>query len=150
MTEQSLQRVNRNYDFLADRMPEVTQSFYRRLFAAHPELRPLFRLDIAVQSQHLAAALALIVRNLRLMDALEQPLMDLGAEHASVGARPEHYPVVCRTMIDAMREASGGQWSPALEQDWATLLHRIGRTMMEGALRRAASLASTPARPSHP
>jgi nitric oxide dioxygenase len=148
MTEESLQRISRNYDFLANRMPEVTHSFYRRLFSAHPELRPLFRLDIAVQSQHLASALALIVRNLRLMDALEHPLMDLGAGHASVGTRPEHYPVVCRTMIEAMREASGGQWSAALEQDWVTLLQHISRIMMNGALRRAASQATQPTHPS--
>ena len=139
MTEESLQRVTRNYELLAGIMPEVTHAFYRRLFAAHPELRPLFRLDIAVQSQHLASALALIVRNLRLMDALEQPLMDLGADHASVGARPEHYPVVCADMLAAMREASGEQWSPALEQDWSDLLRHISRVMMEGALRRAAA-----------
>jgi hypothetical protein len=69
------------------------------------------------------------------MDALEQPLMELGADHASVGARPEHYPIVCRTMIEAMREASGGQWSPTLEQDWGGLLQDISRVMMAGALR---------------
>ena len=144
MTEESLHRVSRSYELLADRMPEVTKSFYGRLFSTHPDLRPLFRLDISVQSQHLASALALIVRNLRLLDALEQPLMDLGAEHASVGARPEHYPVVCRTMIEAMRDASGAQWSAALEQDWSDVLQHISRVMMLGALQRRVAAGPAP------
>jgi hypothetical protein len=40
-------------------------------------------------------------------------------------------------MIEAMREASGEEWSPTLEQDWSELLQHISRVMMDGALRRA-------------
>src|SRR5215510_2543344 len=102
MTEASLHRIAANYEMLAGRMQSLTASFYERLFKVLPESRPLFRIDIDIQSQHLAAALALIVRNLRMLDVLEQPLMDLGAGHARVGVRPEHYPIVCQTMVESL------------------------------------------------
>src|SRR3954454_5350701 len=68
MTEPSIQRLTNHYGVISGRMVELTQSFYDRLFQALPEVRPLFRIEIPIQSQHLAAALALIVRNLPVMD----------------------------------------------------------------------------------
>ena len=128
MTEAALGRIATNYELLAGRMQALTASFYQRLFEQFPQVRPLFRIDLELQSQHLAAALALIVRNLRLLDVLEQPLMDLGAGHARAGVRPEHYPIVCRIMIEVLRDGSGEAWSPQLLSDWthaaAPGLHR--------------------------
>src|SRR5689334_8064554 len=122
MNESSLQRLSENYQLLASRMPELTRAFYDKLFAVLPEARPLFKKDINVQSQHLAAALALIVRNIRFLDALEQPLMELGVQHARVGVHPEHYPVMCRTMVESLRDNSAGGWSDELEADWSAVL----------------------------
>jgi hemoglobin-like flavoprotein len=137
MTEASVQRIAANYELLAPRLQALTDAFYVRLFEVMPEARPLFRIDIAVQSQHLAAALAMIVRNLRLLDALEQPLMELGVHHAHVGVRPEQYPVLIRTMVESLRDHSGDTWSAQLEADWTSALERVGIIMMQGAIREA-------------
>src|SRR4051812_29390424 len=68
MNDASLQRLTANYELLAERMPALAERFYDRLFTVLPDARPMFKIDIALQSQHLSAALALIVRNLRMMD----------------------------------------------------------------------------------
>jgi hemoglobin-like flavoprotein len=139
MTEASLQRIAAHYNSVADSMPALAQSFYDRLFIVLPEARAMFKIDIALQSQHMAATLALIVRNMRFLDALEQPLKDFGAQHARVGVRPEHYPIVCRAMVDTLREGSGDKWSPELQTDWTGVLAMISRLMMEGAREKAAA-----------
>src|SRR3954469_14531003 len=125
MTEASVRRLAENYQLLAGRMSALTASFYERLFVILPEARPLFRIDMTLQSQHLAAALALIVTNLRHLDALEQPLADLGAGHAKVGVRPEHYPVLCRTIVETLRDGSGAAWSDEVQADWTAVLERV-------------------------
>lgn len=135
MTEASLQRIAANYELLASRMYTLTQLFYQRLFEALPQVRPLFRIDIDLQSQHLAAALALIVRNLRLLDVLEQPLMELGADHTRAGVRPQHYPIVCQIMVQTLRDASGQSWSDQLQCDWDDALLRISQIMIAGGQR---------------
>jgi hemoglobin-like flavoprotein len=150
MTEASVQRLAENYEMLAGRMAALTATFYARLFAAMPSVRPLFKIDIALQSQHLAAALALIVRNVRHLDALEEPLTELGVHHAKVGVRPEQYPPLCRVMIETLRDGSGDGWSPQLESDWTAVLEMVSRIMMAGALAdavaQAPSTAPLPAR----
>ena len=139
MNESAVQRLTANHALLAARMPQLTRSFYAHLFELAPQVRPLFRIDIDIQSQHLAASLALIVRNLRLMDVLEEPLMELGAGHAKVGVRPEHYPIVSRTMVQTLREGSGDAWSAELEADWTAVFDRVCRIMMQGAVRQAST-----------
>ena len=141
MTEPCAQRIAANYELLAKRMPELAGAFYDRLFKVLPESRPLFKIDIDLQSQHLAAALAIIVRNLRLLDVLEEPLAELGVHHAHVGVHPEQYPIVCRAMVETLRDGSGPNWSPDLENDWTEALAAVSRIMMNGALR---ELSPTP------
>src|SRR3954463_12036758 len=102
MTLTALARIQQSYLAIAPQVDRLTQTFYDRLFAQHPETRALFRNDMGSQRQHLAAALALIIRNLRMLDALEQPLGELGALHARAGVRPEHYPVAQDAMIAAL------------------------------------------------
>jgi hemoglobin-like flavoprotein len=135
MTQAQLQRIEASYEMLAGRMHSLTASFYERLFKVLPECRPLFRIDIDLQSQHLAAALALIVRNLRMLDVLEQPLMELGVHHTHVGVRPEHYPIVCQTMVQALADGAGEAWSPQLQADWTDVLELVSQLMLQGSLR---------------
>jgi hemoglobin-like flavoprotein len=84
------------------------------------------------QRGHLAAALSLIVRNLSILGALERPLGDLGAAHARVGVRREHYPVVCDAMLATLAEALPDLWTPELAADWAGLLSTVAGYMVAG------------------
>src|SRR3954447_9629921 len=102
MSTPSANRIRQSHRLLASRMSKMTQIFYQRLFALNPEVRALFKTDMTQQGGHLAAALALIVTNLPLLDALESPLRELGALHARAGVRPEHYPIAKEAMLFAL------------------------------------------------
>lgn len=135
----SFKRIQDHHATLAGRMDEVSRVFYARLFAQHPEVRGLFPSDMTKLTGHLAAAMSLIVRNLRNFDALERPLMELGAQHHGFGAKPEHYPVVCVTLVEALREVSGPAWNAQLELDWTELWDRVAQLMIRGAAAGAAA-----------
>ena len=136
MTDESLSRIHRSFVLLSTHMGEVTRGFYDRLFEARPDVRPLFQVNLAAQRQHLAAALALIVRNLPMLDALEGALAELGAGHAAVGVRPEHYPPVRDAMLAAISVALSptGGWTTELADDWRRLIDRISMLMLRGGL----------------
>ena len=87
---------------------------------------------MTLQRQHLAATLALLVRNLAYRDVLDGPLMDLGAQHVSFGARPEHYPVVRASLLGSLADALGPDWTAELAADWALLLDHAVAVMLEG------------------
>jgi hemoglobin-like flavoprotein len=134
MTTASLERICGSFNLLSPQMERMTRTFYARLFAARPETRALFKVNMDVQRQHLAAALALIVRNLPMFDALQEPLAELGASHAKVGVRPEHYPVVRDAMLGAIAEALGAAWTVELAADWRMLIETIASQMLAGTL----------------
>jgi len=130
---ESFKRIQESHATLAPRMDEVLRVFYRNLFEKHPEVRALFPTDITRQIGHLSAAVTLICRNLRNFEALEHPLMELGAQHVGFGARPHHYPTVCVTLVEALREVAGDQWNARLELDWTELWDRVAQLMIRGA-----------------
>ncbi|MDB5296263.1 MAG: Globin-like protein [Phycisphaerales bacterium] len=141
MSPEALRRVRESYASFAPRMPELTAAFYRRLFARRPDLRPLFRDDLTLQERHLAASLELIALNLAMLDALEEPLRQLGADHARAGVRAADYPPVVETLLEVIGEALAGV--PASSDasraesaaDWRRLLEAVGRHMLAGATR---------------
>src|SRR3954464_7767065 len=118
MTPAAVCRVRASFEQVAPQFDQVAVQFYERLFATLPSARELFKVDLTAQAKHLAAALALIVRNLAILDALEQPLMELGAAHARVGVRDEHYPVARDALIASLAESMGGSWTEDLSADW--------------------------------
>jgi hemoglobin-like flavoprotein len=142
MTNQSIARILASYERIAPRVDEMVAGFYQRLFAVAPDARVLFQHDMSIQRQHLAATLALLVRNLHFQDLLEQPLMDLGVQHLTFGARPEHYPVVRDALLESLEQAMGEGWTDELRTDWSELLDYIIRVMLKGATVYALKTAS--------
>src|SRR4051794_30849174 len=131
MTSQSISRILTSYERIAPRIDDMVAGFYQRLFTACPEARALFHADMTSQRQHLAATLALLVRTLPFQDLLEEPIMDLGAQHVTFGARPEQYPVVRESLLASLGEALGEHWTPAVAADWAALLDHVVQVMLK-------------------
>ena len=139
MTSQSLARIEKSFEHMSPRIDQMTRAFYDKLFSVRPDTRSLFRVDMDNQRQHLAAALALVIKNLQFLDVITEPLQQLGADHARVGVKPEHYPVVRDAMLAAIGGAVGDEWTPELAADWRDLLDLICRVMLEGASRSVAA-----------
>src|SRR5688572_32623365 len=100
----------------------MTERFYDRLFGLRPDFRPMFKDDMVRQRGHLAAALALIARNLSVLGAMERPLEELGAVHARAGVRAEHYGVAREALLASLAEELWERWTPELAADWDNLL----------------------------
>ena len=142
MTSESAHRIRESFRLLCPQLTHVAHDFYRRLFATRPDLRDLFGPDMHAQAQHVSAAMALIVRNLTMIDALAGTFHQLGADHARAGVRPEHYPAVRDAMIASMSAAlaAQGAWSTQLAEDWHALLDQIAAYMLRGGLSVASGL----------
>jgi hemoglobin-like flavoprotein len=132
MTPEAIQEVRASYAEVAARPRQLASHFYDELFAAAPNLRPLFPGDLTSLQGHFEAALALVVRNLGDIPALRASLRDLGAQHVHWGARPEDYVSAREALIAAVRALSPA-WNDALEQHWRTAVTSIIVPMLEGA-----------------
>ena len=132
MTPEAIDAVTRSYARLAATERQLSGRFYERMFAASPGLRRLFPENLSVLQGHFEAALALVIRNLDDMDALKEPLRDLGAQHVHWGARPEDYLTAREALVGAIASLSP-DWNAALEQHWRAAITAIVVPMIEGA-----------------
>ncbi|MFH9659809.1 globin domain-containing protein [Streptomyces sp. NPDC017248] len=124
LTEQSAATVRATLPAVGAAIGEITERFYARLFAAHPELlRDLFNRGnqaAGTQKQALAGSIAAFAT--RLLDHPEQrPDAMLGRiahKHASLGVAPEQYEVVHQHLFAAIAEILGDAVTPEVAAAW--------------------------------
>jgi hemoglobin-like flavoprotein len=129
-----LDGLEMSFDLVAARGDELVDDFYKRLFATAPAVMPLFAgTDLRRQRAMLLAALVLVRKSLRHLDAIVPHLRELGARHVAYGAQPAHYPVVGKVLIASMAAVAGDAWHPRYERAWADAFDVIAGAMLEGA-----------------
>src|SRR5258708_34803215 len=70
---------------------EAAALFYGRLFEIAPDVRPLFRGDMAEQGRKLMATLGVVVNGLTDLESILPAASALAKKHVSYGVRAEHY-----------------------------------------------------------
>jgi len=140
MTPDAIARIRTSFASISAEPRALAGRFYSELFAAAPQLRGLFPVDLTSLQGHFEAALALVIRNLEEMRTLEQPLRDLGAQHVGWGAKPEDYVLVREALIRAIR-GSSTEWNDAVEADWRRAITAIAVPMLQGAAVHTAMIA---------
>jgi hemoglobin-like flavoprotein len=118
---------------VAELAEPIALLFYGRLFELAPEVRPLFRQDIAVQSRKLMDMLAALVANLGKFEELEPMLRAMGQRHAGYGVKPQHYSIVSTALIWAFGTALEENFPPDLKAAWAVLIDQVSAVMKDGA-----------------
>ncbi len=107
------------------------QRFYDRLFAAHPEVRPLFhRSSTGALHKMFAQKLTAIVDHIDDPAWLERELGRLAANHAGYGVTADMYPWVGEALIATLREACGPAWSDAAERAWVNAYAALSRAIV--------------------
>ena len=132
MTPERIDRLKRSFTQVSAEPRALAARFYQELFTAAPALRSLFPVDMTSLQGHFEAALALVIRNLGDMSALQESLRDLGAQHVHWGAKPQDYFLVRDAIVRAIRSASTS-WSEELEADWRRAITAIAVPMLQGA-----------------
>jgi len=129
-----IERLEQSFAQVRDRDQEFTATFYRTLFTDYPEAEPLFRsTKMEEQGKKLFKSLVLVVENLRKPDILTSSLRGLGIRHLSYGVLPHHYPMVGQALLKTFAQLLGDEWTPPVQQAWATAYQSVSQLMLEGA-----------------
>ncbi|HSS03532.1 MAG TPA: alpha/beta fold hydrolase [Kofleriaceae bacterium] len=116
---------------IAPRASEFCARLYERLFADHPELRPLFPADMVRLRRKLVAALIAIVNNLQHPARLIPLLEDLGQRHASYGVKPDNFDAVGAALLGAIHDFDD-QLDDATTSAWTRAYAMIAQAMQRG------------------
>jgi serine/threonine protein kinase/pimeloyl-ACP methyl ester carboxylesterase len=123
--------ITASFARIAPRADEFCVRVYDRLFADHPELRPLFRTDMVAQRRKLLGALVAIVDSLQAPERLIPLLEDLGRRHAAYGIRPDDFDAVGAALLGAVGDFDD-QLAEADRAAWERAYARIAQAMQRG------------------
>ena len=129
MTTEDIDLIRRSFTHLVRQRAATAQIFYHRLFTIAPELRPLFKTDLAAQGLKFVDTIALCVGQLDHGPFLEATLGRLGQRHASYGVEPEHYGSVRQALLWTVEERLGPDCTPEVKAAWAALYDQAAATM---------------------
>jgi hemoglobin-like flavoprotein len=130
MTEDEIALVRESFAQLHRRKNETAELFYARLFEIAPEVRPLFKDDLAAQRINLMEFLAVAMATLRDPEGLTILLRKLGRNHRGYGVQEGHYDRVGEALIWTLRMSLGSGFTPELERAWTSLYGDIANIMI--------------------
>lgn len=126
-------RLEASYKVARQHRLRLAEIFYAKLFAAAPQIRPLFRSDLRTQAEKLMSSLDAIVTNLRNPGANSKMLAELGRRHTSYGAKPEHYDLVIELLVESLGELGGEQLDGVCLEEWRLALRLVSNQMITAA-----------------
>ncbi|SER00604.1 nitric oxide dioxygenase [Lentzea xinjiangensis] len=138
---------------VSDHAAEITAEFYPSMFAAHPELLNLFnRGNQASGKQQIALAAAVVAYARHLLDGTPfGPIADrIAHKHASLGVRPDQYPIVGKHLIGAVATVLGEAVTPEVAAAWDEVYWLFAVTLIAaeaGLYQRAGASPDTVWRP---
>ncbi|WP_127489718.1 NO-inducible flavohemoprotein [Paenibacillus ehimensis] len=123
LNEQTIRIIKSTVPVLESKGTEVTKRFYEILFTEHPELLNVFNHANQKQGRQptaLANAVYAAAVHIDNLAAILPVVKQIGHKHRSLGVKPEHYPIVGRTLLTAMREVLGEAATDEVLQAWET------------------------------
>jgi hemoglobin-like flavoprotein len=141
MTPEQAQIIKLTFAQVMRDRDKVGRMFYDRLFSIAPEVKPLFKGDIAEQSRKLMDTLALAVGMLRDMPTLVITLEGLARRHVGYGVKDEHYDKVGEALLWTLERGLGDAFTAQVRDAWAALYVAVAKIMREAAKGRSAAVA---------
>lgn len=131
--------IRGSFEAVAPQAEAVAARFYARLFSERPDLRPLFRTPIEVQSRKLMSALAAVIASLDHLDVIAPALQEMGERHAAYGVIDRDYGDVGAALLWTLEAGLGSAFGADLRQAWTEAYGLVADAMKAGAAQRRAS-----------
>lgn len=128
-SQQEIDLVRKTWSAVAADPDAAAAAFYGRLFAAAPEVKPLFTADMRQQGRKLMQMIGIAVNNMERVEAIVPALRELGERHEGYGAEAAHYPVVGAVLLETLAAALGDAWSDDAGAAWARTYGTLASVM---------------------
>ncbi|EPX78658.1 globin domain-containing protein [Salipiger mucosus] len=130
LTQGEIKAIRASWLLVAANRAELGERFYKNLFRAAPEVRPMFTNGPRVQGRKLMETLAIVVDSLDDLAPLLPTIRQLGASHAALGVRPEHFDLVGRILLQTLVEAAGEEMPNGATDAWTKAYQAVASAMI--------------------
>lgn len=101
---------------------EITKTFYKNMFEQNPEVKSLFNMDKQAsgeQPKALAMSVLAAAQNIDNLPAIMPVVNKIGEVHCNSKVKPEHYPIVGKHLLGAIKEVLGDAATDEIIDAWA-------------------------------
>lgn len=121
LNQEVIDIVKSTVPVLRDRGVEITKTFYRLMFTNDPQVKPLFSEDrqrSGEQAKALALSILTSAKNIDNLDSILPVVKKIGEAHVKANIKPEHYPIVGKNLLLALKEVLGDAATPEIIDAW--------------------------------
>lgn len=122
LSQQTIAIIKSTVPVLEIHGTEITTTFYKSLFDAHPELLHLFNHANQKQGKQQAALANAVYAAALHIDRLEAILpvvKQIAHKHRSLGVQPQHYPIVGQHLLGAIKTVLGDAATDEIIKAWS-------------------------------
>ncbi len=130
LTTAQIDLIRDSFHRLEPDVETASELLYERLFEIAPELRAMFRSDMAGQGMQFMSTLRVIVQHLDDPESLRPHLEHLAQGHAAYGVKPEHFHPMGQALIWAMRKTLGENFPAGAAAAWEAAYELLAREMV--------------------
>jgi hemoglobin-like flavoprotein len=137
MTPEQVSLIQASFAKVAPISEQAAAMFYGRLFEIAPEVKPLFRGDMAEQGRKLMATLAVVVNGLTNLQSILPAASALAKRHVGYGVKAEYYAPVGAALLWTLERGLGAAWTPQLAEAWTAAYTTLSGYMIGEAYGRS-------------
>lgn len=110
LSEKTIEIIKAITPAVAAHADKITCKFYQRMFAGNPEVKAYFNQAHQQSGQQpaaLAGAVCAYFANIDNLSVLKPAVELIAQKHCSLNVKPEHYPIVGKHLLDAIKDVMG-------------------------------------------
>lgn len=133
LNEKTIDIVKSTVPVLKENGLEITKTFYRIMFENNPEVKSMFNMDkqeSGEQPKALAMTVLAAAQNIDNLEVLLPAVKKIGQVHVNKNVGPEHYPIVGKNLLLAIKEVLGDKATDEVINAWAEAYEVIAKVFI--------------------
>ncbi|MCA1064112.1 NO-inducible flavohemoprotein [Rossellomorea sp. AcN35-11] len=121
LSQKTIEIVKSTAPVLEVKGTEITSTFYKNMFANHPELLNIFNhanQEKGRQQTALANSVYAAAQNIDKLETILPVVKQIAHKHRSLGVKPEHYPIVGEHLLQAIQQVLGEAATEEIIDAW--------------------------------
>jgi nitric oxide dioxygenase len=134
LSERTIEIVKATAPAVAPHAEAITQRFYTLMFTGNPEVKAYFNQAHQFsggQQRALAGAICAYAANIDNLDALGPAVELIAHKHCSLGIQPEHYPIVGKHLLAAIKDVLGDAATEEVLAAWGEAYGLLAKVFID-------------------
>lgn len=134
LSQKTIDIVKSTVPALKEHGLKITTTFYKIMFENNPEVKPLFNMDnqkSGSQPKALAMTILAAAQNIDNLESLLPAVKKIGEVHVNSKVKPEHYPIVGKNLLLAIKEVLGDAATDEVLNAWGEAYQVIAKIFID-------------------